>query len=123
MEPAAVEVADVSRLLEDHVREHPSGGVAWSTSGQLQSNVVRLPPGGGVDEHVEGSLDVLLVVVGGSGVVRHGGAAGALAAVHVTAPSVLLLPAGTRRSLSAGPDGLVYVTAHRARPPLLPTRR
>lgn len=97
-------------------------GVLWSATSQLQSNVVALAAGSGVDEHVEPSLDVLLVVVSGGGRVTHSRPGRSTVDEQISAPAVLLLPAGTRRSLQAGPDGLVLVTAHRARPPFLPGR-
>ena len=114
------EVVDVAALLAEH-----EAGVLWSsTTPQVQSNVVALAPGGTVDEHVEPVLDVLLVVVAGGGrLMTTTSPDGPAAPRDVTAPAVCLLPAGTRRSLLAGPEGLVVVTAHRARPPFMPGRR
>ena len=109
---------DVSALLAER-----GAGVLWSSTSQLRSNVVALPAGGGVDAHVEQALDVLLVVVAGSGSLTSSGPDGAPVLQDLRAPAACLLPAGTRRSLQAGPDGLVVVTAHRARPPFLPGRR
>jgi hypothetical protein len=98
-------------------------GVLWSSTGQLQSNVVALAADGAVDEHVEDQLDVLLVVVAGAGRLTRSAPGSAPVEEQLRAPAVCLLPAGTRRSLLAGPTGLVLVTAHRARPPLMPGRR
>jgi quercetin dioxygenase-like cupin family protein len=84
--------------------------IRWSTENQLQANLVSLEPGARVDEHVERELDVLLVVVHGDGTFVADGAH-----QEVTAPGLLVLPAGTRRSILAGPQGLAYVTAHRRR--------
>ena len=109
---------DVTALLAGQ-----GAGVLWSATTQIQSNVVALPAGETVDEHVEPSLDVLLVVVAGGGRVQHSREGSPPVEADVSAPAVLLLPAGTRRSLRAGPDGLVLVTAHRARPPFMPGRR
>lgn len=41
----------------------------------------------------------------------------------VAAPTVIVLPAGTRRALTAGPDGVTYLTTHRRRDGLMPTLR
>ena len=112
------ELVDVAALLAER-----DAGVLWSSTTQVQSNVVALPPGGTVDEHVEPALDVLLVVVAGGGRLTTTSKDGTAAPHDVTAPAVCLLPAGTRRSLLAGPEGLVVVTAHRARPPFMPGRR
>ena len=84
--------------------------IRWSVENQLQSNLVRLEPNAVVEEHTERELDVLLVVVDGEGTLY------ADDSEHrVAAPAVVVLPAGTRRAVVAGPAGLAYVTAHRRR--------
>ncbi|MEW2527422.1 hypothetical protein [Streptomyces sp. NPDC047071] len=80
---------------------------------QLDANLIRLPPSGGVAAHVEHSLDVLLVVVAGDG--RLDGDTEQLA---LAAGSVAWLPRSSRRGLSAGAHGLVYLTVHARRPGL-----
>lgn len=91
-------------------------GALWQLAEQgreLDANLVRLPPGAEVGEHQEGALDVLLVAVAGSGRVEAG------KWVLELAPStVLWLPRTSRRALTAGPDGLAYLTVHRRRPGL-----
>ena len=97
-------------------------GVLWSSTTQLQTDVVAHAPGSRVDEHVEPALDVLLVVVAGGGRRTRSQPGRPPLDDALSAPAVVLLPAGTRRSLLAGPDGLVLVTAHRVRPPFTPGR-
>ncbi|WP_406428944.1 cupin domain-containing protein [Streptomyces sp. NBC_01589] len=91
-------------------------GALWQLAEQgreLDANLVRLPPGGEVGEHQEDVLDVLLVVIAGSGRATTG------AEVLELAPTtVLWLPRTSRRALAAGPDGLAYLTVHRRRPGL-----
>lgn len=114
-----VQVVDVASLPAAH-----EGGpqVHWSDSNQLQTNVVTLPALVHIAAHVEGQLDVTLVVLIGSLTLTHErDDEGCTAAVH--APAVVVLPAGTRRSLTAGPDGVTYLTAHRRRAGLLPQTR
>ena len=84
--------------------------IRWSVENQLQSNLVRLEPDAVVEEHTERELDVLLVVVDGEGTLHADGTEH-----RVAAPAVVVLPAGTRRAVVAGPAGLAYVTAHRRR--------
>jgi quercetin dioxygenase-like cupin family protein len=90
--------------------------VTWSLTGptrDLDANVVRLAPDAYIAEHTETVLGVLVTVLAGSGEVRTPDAAFGLE------PGVLAwLPAGTTRSVHAGPDGLTYTTAHRRRPPM-----
>ncbi|MGD6740363.1 cupin domain-containing protein [Streptomyces sp. BH106] len=89
-------------------------GALWRLDGaarQLDANVVRLRPGGGGDAYVEAELDVLLVVVEGHGTLHRAGVD------EEVAPGTLaFVPRGERRAVSAGEDGLVYLTAHRRRP-------
>ncbi|MER5551078.1 hypothetical protein ABT001_05215 [Streptomyces sp. NPDC002793] len=92
-------------------------GALWHLAEQereLDANLVRLPPGAGVGEHQEDVLDVLLVVLAGSGSLRTG-AGGTLDLVPTT---VTWLPRTSRRALEAGPEGLTYFTVHRRRPGL-----
>ena len=84
--------------------------IRWSVENQLQANLVSLEPDAVVDEHTERALDVLLVVVAGDGALYADGDE-----QRVSAPAVVVLPAGTTRAIVAGPAGLSYVTAHRRR--------
>lgn len=92
-------------------------GPIWSLNcEQLNVNLVRLSPGEGIAEHVNGELDVLLVVFEGGGELRVDGAA------HTLAPGVVVVvPRGARRAISCIKGPLVYLTTHRQRGGLLPT--
>ncbi|WP_312870215.1 AraC family ligand binding domain-containing protein [Streptomyces himalayensis] len=104
--------------MADLLGETPpeQGGALWRLAArerQLDANVVRLTPGADVVAHTEPDLDVLLYVTDG------GGQLDAEGRRHTLGPgSLTWLPHGTRRSLSAGPDGMAYVTVHRRRPGL-----
>ncbi|MFJ2419849.1 hypothetical protein [Streptomyces brevispora] len=93
-------------------------GAVWQLSEQgreLDANLVRLPAGAEVGEHQEDVLDVLLVVLAGSGRLTPGGDGTPL---DLTPTTVTWLPRTSRRALAAGPDGLAYLTVHRRRPGL-----
>ncbi|QMU73279.1 cupin domain-containing protein [Streptacidiphilus sp. P02-A3a] len=97
------------------------GGALWRLAEpgrQLDANLVRLAPGAEVGEHVEGDLDVLLMVVDGGGELGVGHPGGRVERQPLGTGTVVWLPRGSRRSLHAGPDGLVYLTAHQRRPAL-----
>lgn len=111
-----VEIVDV-RALVDQVPT-ADRAVLWSTENQLQANLVRLAPGVRIDAHAETVLDVLVTVVDGLLELTVDGAQ-----QSVAAPRVVVLPAGTRRELRAGPDGATYLTTHRRRDGLMPTLR
>jgi hypothetical protein len=121
----AATYVDIAALLPEPGED--AQRVLWSATGQLQTNLVSLPAGARVEQHVEGELDVLLVVVQGAGVLTVLTAASQTGAeavdLDVAAPAAVLLTAGTARAITAGPAGLAYVTAHRRRPGLLPSVR
>jgi len=91
-------------------------GVRWTLEDpdDLNANLVHLGPGSGIGEHVNDQVDVLVVVLGGSGTatVDEDGPVG------LAAQTVALLPKGSRRRIDAGPDGMRYLTVHRRRGPL-----
>ncbi|MFF8267155.1 hypothetical protein ACF059_07145 [Streptomyces sp. NPDC016562] len=93
-------------------------GALWRLSEPgrgLDANVVHLPAGARVDEHVEEAVDVLLVVVAGSGVLGPGPDATGSA---LTPGVIVWLPRAAPRSLRAGDQGLTYLTVHTRRPAL-----
>ncbi|WP_031081536.1 cupin domain-containing protein [Streptomyces sp. NRRL WC-3549] len=92
-------------------------GALWRLAEQgreLDANFVRLPPGAGVGEHQEDTLDVLLVVLSGGGRLRTGDGG----TLGLTPTTATWLPRTSRRALEAGPEGLTYLTVHRRRPGL-----
>ncbi|MEU2608317.1 MULTISPECIES: cupin domain-containing protein [Streptomyces] len=113
LDPASVPrvLCDIASLA---TAESAPAGAVWrlAESGrQLDANLVRIPPKGRVDTHVEPEVDVLLVVVAGEGTLD------SEAGPQSLAPGCLTwLPRGTARSISAGDDGLSYLTVHRRRP-------
>ena len=78
---------------------------------QLDANLVRLPPDARIDTHVEPDLDVLLCVVAGDGILDT-----AVERQALTQGSLLWLPHGSSRALTAGKGGMSYLTVHRRRP-------
>jgi uncharacterized protein (DUF2249 family)/quercetin dioxygenase-like cupin family protein len=86
----------------------------------LDSNVIALAPGGGIDAHAGADVDVLIHVLSGSG--RLDTEQGA---IDLVPGALLWLPKRSRRQFTAGPDGLRYLTVHQKREilPLTPTVR
>ncbi len=91
-------------------------GVVWKLADadrQLDANVLNLSARQTIATHTEPDLDVLLMIVAGSGTITTDERRFALA------PGELVwLPHGSTRSLTAGTYGLAYVTVHRRRPGL-----
>lgn len=74
---------------------------------QLDANLIALPAGEEIQTHWGPDLDVLFTVVGGSGrlTTRTG-------VVDLHSGDLIWLPRRTQRQITAGPDGLRYLTVH-----------
>ncbi len=80
----------------------------------LDSNIVSLPPGGGIDAYDGPNLDVLIHVLAGEG--RLTTEADTL---DLQPGAVLWLPRRSRRQFDAGARGLRYLTVHQRRQALV----
>lgn len=88
-------------------------GAVWRLSEparQLDANLVRLPANHTVDVHQEPDVDVLLLPVAGFGTLDTDNGR-----LPLTAHALMWLPRGSRRSLTAGAEGLAYLTVHQKR--------
>ena len=89
-------------------------GPVWGLAcDDLNATLLAWPAGHEVAEHTNEDLDVLLVVLGGSGTVAVDGRP-----QDVAEQQALLIPKGSRRSIRAGDDGIRYLSIHRRRGPL-----
>ncbi|MFI9152273.1 cupin domain-containing protein [Streptomyces sp. NPDC053367] len=107
-------LCDVDALVADG---SVPGGAAWrlaEPARQLDANLVRIPPGGHIPAHVEPHLDVLVLVVAGDGTLDSDSAGSA--PQPLTPGSLVWLPHGSTRGLTAGESGMSYLTVHRRRP-------
>lgn len=105
-------VCEIQELLADTRRRSP--GIMWKLAEagrQLDANLLSLSAGQFIDTHTESDLDVLVVVLAGTGTLTT--VSGSL---PLKAGSVVWLPRGSTRALHAGDDGLSYLTAHQRRP-------
>lgn len=98
-------------------------GAAWKLQlreRDLDSNLIALPAGGGIGEHTGADVDVLIHVLSGGGELTT-----EQGVVELRPGALLWLPRLSRRRLSAGPDGLRYLTVHQHREigGLMPTVR
>ncbi|KMV21867.1 DUF2249 domain-containing protein [Mycobacterium heckeshornense] len=112
-----VNTAEVT-AIEPDVR-----GAVWKLEvgeRDLDSNIIALAPGGGIDAHAGADVDVLIHVLAGSGQVTT-----EQGEIELAPGALLWLPRRSRRQFSAGPDGLRYLTVHKKREilPLTPTVR
>ncbi len=92
-------------------------GAVWRLEARerdLDSNVIALPAGGGIDAHTGPDLDVLIHVLSGGGSLTT-----ETGVVELFPGALLWLPRRSRRQFTAGPDGLRYLTVHRRRQALV----
>lgn len=102
--PTVFDASDVSTDTGD--------GVHWTLarSADLNVNLVRLDPGHQIDIHVNDELDVVVIVVAGSGTIAIDDVSSPLF------PNVIAdVPKGSSRRIDAGSGGLGYFTIHRRR--------
>jgi mannose-6-phosphate isomerase-like protein (cupin superfamily) len=97
--------------IADSLRQATSDGPIWSVnSEQLNANLLRLPAGDAIAEHVNGEVDVVLAVFEGRGELAVDGAA------YPLGPGcVVVIPRGARRAVQRTAGPLVYLTCHRRR--------
>ena len=113
---------DVPRILCDTtsvVRDSDpdAAGAVWKLQMRqrdLDSNIISLPPNTGIDSHTGPDLDVLLLVLDGTGRITTD-----LGALELHAGTLVWLPRRSRRQFSAGPEGLRYLTVHQRRQSLV----
>jgi uncharacterized protein (DUF2249 family)/quercetin dioxygenase-like cupin family protein len=92
-------------------------GAVWKLEARerdLDSNVIALAPGGGIDTHAGPDLDVLIHVLSGRGQLTT-----ETGTVDLVPGALLWLPRRSRRAFTAGPDGLRYLTVHQRRQALV----
>lgn len=105
-------LADTRQLAADCEAPDAAGAV-WKLGMRqrdLDSNVIRLQPGTAIDSHVGPDLDVIILVLSGDGQVGT-----ELGPVDLHAGALAWLPRRSRRQISAGPQGLTYLTVHKRR--------
>lgn len=91
-------------------------GPRWShTSAQLNINLIRLSTGATIPLHRNIDVDVVLVVVAGTG------SATVETVLHtLQVGDLLVIPRGAERSLRSTSDDFAYVTCHQRRAGLQP---
>jgi uncharacterized protein (DUF2249 family)/quercetin dioxygenase-like cupin family protein len=108
-------LADTNDFRAD--AEPDATGAVWRLEARerdLDSNVIALPAGGGIDAHTGPDLDVLIhVLSGGGSLITEAGT------VELVPGALLWLPRRSRRRFTAGPGGLRYLTVHRRRQALV----
>ena len=110
-------VGDIHALTNaDTAGASDSAGAVWKLDvarRQLDANVIQLRPGGRIEAHTGPELDVLVHVLGGSGQLST-----AEGTVELVDGALVWLPRRSHRAITAGADGLCYLSVHSRRPAL-----
>lgn len=86
-------------------------GAVWRLAEEerhLDANVIALPPGEAIDAHIGPDEDVLWHVLAGDGALSTDDGS-----LELRPGAIVWLPRRSRRSVTAGPDGLRYLSVHR----------
>ena len=107
-----IEILDLSAAIA----AGGSGAILGRESMDLDLNLVRFADGGGVGAHVNREVDVVILALAGSGVVRVSGQV-----LRLTAGNAVVIPKNLERSIQSDDDGeFAYLTVHRRRARLMP---
>ena len=109
-------LVNTAELIDDadaHGAASQAMGAVWklqTRNRDLDSNIIALPAGGGIDAHTGPDLDVLIHVLAGTGEL-----ATENGVVELLPGALVWLPKRSRRQFTAGPSGLRYLTIHQRR--------
>ena len=106
-----------AKTFHDGVDGGDMGALASLSSEQLNVNLVAWDADGGVGLHANDVVDVVLIVLSGTGMLTVNDTC-----VQLEVGTVAMIPRGATRSVTAV-TRLVYVTVHRARPALMPSKQ
>jgi len=108
--------AEIPRFVGDALAASGDPGSVWKLDPAdrgLDANVIVLPAGDEIQRHTGPELDVLIVVLAGSGTLET-----ATDAVTLEQGGIVWLPPRSQRRFIAGPDGLRYFSVHARKPGL-----
>lgn len=108
-------LVNTSRVVETSDRD--AWGALWRhdvADRDLDANVIALPPDGRIERHWGPDVDVLIHVLAGRGRLDTDGGA-----FEIRVGDLVSLPRRSARAVTAGPEGLRYLTVHRRRQALV----
>lgn len=108
-------LADTAEIVSSS--DPDATGAVWKlTMAQrdLDANVIAMPADQRIDTHDGPPLDVLVHVLAGTGLVET-----ETGTLPLGPGTLLWLPRQSRRAITAGPEGLRYLTVHKRRQALL----
>ena len=106
---------DLRRLLGKADGQHLIGSL---TSADLNVNLLAFTGTGGVEEHVNSEVDVLVVAMAGEGLLTIDDVE-----TRLTVGLATVIPKGARRSIQSNGDRFAYLTCHGIRQGMMPKPR
>ena len=95
-----------------------AAGAIWSlVSADLNLNVLHFGDGDGVAAHINNEVDVIGLVIAGAGTLDLDGNQ-----ERLQAGRLFFVPKGTRRAITSRSSDFTYLSCHRRRAGLMPTR-
>ena len=117
METAAAQVIDLAALATA-AGANKAAGAIWSlVSTDLNLNLLHFEEGDGVAAHINNEVDVIGLVIAGEGTLDLDGRQ-----EHVQPGQLFFVPKGVRRAITARSSDFAYLSCHRRRAGLMPTR-
>lgn len=106
-------VTDTTEIATSSVEAKGSVWQLEPGARDLDANIIALPPHDEIELHVGPDLDVLILIIQGSGKLQT-----ELDVIPLDQGMLLWLPRKSHRRFSAGPNGLQYFTVHQRKPTL-----
>ncbi len=117
METAAAQVIDLAALAKAAGTDETAGAVWSLVSADLNLNLLHFGDGDGVAAHINTEVDVIGVVIAGEGTLELDGRQ-----EHLMPGHLFFIPKGIRRAITARGSNFAYLSCHRRRAGLMPTR-
>lgn len=117
METTAAQVIDLAALAKE-AGANGTAGAVWSlVSTDLNLNLLHFGDGDGVAAHINNEVDVIGLVIAGEGTLDLDGRQEPL-----QGGQLFFIPKGIRRAITARSSDFAYLSCHRRRAGLMPTR-
>lgn len=117
METTAAQVIDLAALANEAGANETAGAVWSLVSADLNLNLLHFEDGDGVAAHTNNEVDVIGLVIAGEGTLDLDGRQ-----EHLRPGQLFFIPRGVQRAITARSSDFAYLSCHRRRAGLMPTR-
>jgi quercetin dioxygenase-like cupin family protein len=117
VETTQAQVIDLAALAASAATGAQVGAVWSLVSHDLNLNLLRFATGDGVEPHTNTEVDIIGLVISGKGILDLDGRQ-----EHLQPGSIFFVPKGARRSIQSHSNDFAYLSCHRRRAGLMPTR-